>query len=301
MLIILGFAVALLLALILGKLLWGQAIGLGKRRAHRENPLTIAALQADKDKLRAEAAMLSRKLELRLNDIKTRLAEQTAEVSRNRNRVERLAGEIKDRDATIAQRDKELDGLKSQMVPLEDELVTRTGNAQQLKQELRDSKEQLQNKTVLIDDLQKQLKVALSANAIVGQADFSAKDHLAKDHLQGRISDLTELSKQIEQQRQQLTKQHTELKSLSGETGSNNPIEKKLAEAERETDQLQQELARLDDDWNEKLKQLDKTKTATSETEKSAKAENEKAPDNSNVVSLANRIRSLQSDIKGQK
>ncbi len=37
MLIILGFAVALLLALILGKLLWGQAIGLGKRRTRRND------------------------------------------------------------------------------------------------------------------------------------------------------------------------------------------------------------------------------------------------------------------------
>jgi len=296
MLVILGFAVALLLALILGKLLWGQAIGLGKRRARRENPVTVAVLQADKDKLRAEAAMLSRKLELRLNDLKTRLAEQTAEVSRNRNRVDHLAGEIKERDTLIANRDEELQALKTQVVPLEEELVIRTQNAQQLKENLRDSKEQLQNKTLLIDDLQEQLKVALSTNAIVGQTDISTRENL-----QDRISDLTDLSRQIEQQRLQLTRQHSELKNFTGETANTSPIEKKLAEAERETDQLQEELARLDDDWSEKLKQLDENKLSSAKTENPSKDDSENQQEPSNVVSLASRIRSLQSDIKDRK
>ncbi len=345
MLIILGFAVALLLALILGKLLWGEAIGLGKRRSRREDPVTIAALQADKDKLRAEGAMLSRKLELRLNDLKTRLAEQTAEVSRNRNRVDRLAGEIKDRDGIISERDEEIENLKNQMVPLEQELVIRTQSAQNLKEQLRDSGEQLQRKSALIDNLQDQLKMAINANAIVGQADMSATERL-----QTRISDLNLLSKQIEDQRVQLTQQHSELKTLTGviiqdkttkkkpsagakksnkdvyldqlDSGSSK-IERQLEEAERETDELQKELAKLDEDWNEKLKQLEDVKTpsvapvvkeqaSTKGTGKLAKAQNDSSDDEgkddskddgeeSNVVSLANRIRSLQSDIKGQK
>ena len=326
MLIVLGFAVALLLALILGKLLWGQAIGLGKRRSRRDDPLTIASLQADKDKLRAEAAMLSRKLELRLNDLKTRLAEQTAEVSRNRNRVDRLAGEIKERDNTIAKRDEEIQQLKEQMAPLEQELVTRTQSAQQLKEQLRDKDEQLQHKSSLIDSLQEQLKSALNANAIAGQADLSAMERL-----QVRISDLTELSKQIEDQRLQLTQQHSELTTLTGVIGkskkskgkksnkdsyieqlgdSSSKIEQQLEQAERETDELQKELARLDEDWNDKLKQLDEAKTPAdkqAETVAEKPVDEDDAEDEgkektvSNVVSLANRIRSLQSDIKGQK
>lgn len=323
MLIVLGFAVALLLALILGKLLWGQAIGLGKRRSRREDPLTIASLQADKDKLRAEAAMLSRKLELRLNDLKTRLAEQTAEVSRNRNRVDRLAGEIKDRDGEISKRDEEIELLKTQTAPLEQELVSRTQSAQQLKEQLRDKDDQLANKSSLIDSLQEQLKNALNANAITGQTDMSAKERL-----QIRISDLTELSKQIEDQRVQLTQQHSELQTLTGVINkskkstksrkksnkaayiekldsNSSKIEKQLEEAERETDELQKELARLDDDWKDKLKQLDDVKAPDTPPESADKEKDEQDTDDdekpSNVVSLANRIRSLQRDIKGQK
>jgi len=324
MLIVLGFAVALLLALVLGKMLWGQAIGLGKRRSRREDPLTVASLQADKDKLRAEAAMLSRKLELRLNDLKTRLAEQTAEVSRNRNRVDRLAGEIKDRENQIAKRDDEILALKTQVAPLEQELVIRTQSAQQLKEQLRDKDERLQNKSTLIDTLQDQLKTALNANSIVGQTDVSAKERL-----QIRIADLTDLSKQIESQRVQLTQQHSELQTLTGVINKDKPsakkkkgkksnkdayveqldtstakIEKQLEEAERETDELQKELVRLDEDWNDKLKQLDGMKTpdmAETEKQKTDQEAGEDEQKTSNVVSLASRIRSLQSDLKGQK
>ena len=343
MLIVLGFAVALLIAMFLGKLLWGQAIGLGKRRSRRDDPVTIAALQADKDRLRAERAMLERKLELRLGDLKTRLAEQAAEVSRNRNRVERLTDEITERDNTIAKGNKENINLKEQMVPLEKELVKRTHAAQKLKEEIRERDEIVQQKTSLIDNLKDQLDTALASNAIVGQADLSAKDRLTQ-----RIDELTDLSSQIEQQRIQLTQQHSQLSSLSSviaETktsqdkskkpssskksyvadlgASSNKLEDQLKQAEKESDNLAKELSKLDKDWNEKLKKLDDLKSSNSPspdkkpakkkpvakkktvskkkasktTAKTAKQPEEKT---SNVVSLANRIRSLQQDINSQ-
>jgi len=364
MLIVLGFAVALLVAMFLGKLLWGQAIGLGKRRSRRDDPATIAGLQADKDRLRAERAMLERKLELRLNDLKTRLAEQSAEVSRNRNRVERLADEINERDNTIAKANKEISNLKEQMVPLEQELVKRTHAGQKLKEEIRERDEIIQQKSDLIEGLKQQLDKALEGNAIVGQADLSAKDRLTQ-----RINELTNLSAQIEQQRVQLTQQHSELSSLStviAETktqqenspkassgkkayvekldNSSSNLEEQLKVAEKESDNLAKELSKLDKDWNEKLKKLDDIKTTKSdsdvETNKGDKTAKKKKPskktaktkkdsvkkttsketeeittsdksapkdtpknsndDNekpSNVVSLANRIRSLQTDI----
>ena len=356
MLIILGFAVALLLTLMLGKLLWGQAVGLGKRRSRRDDPVTIATLQADKDKLRAEAAMLSRKLELRLNDLKTRLAEQSAEVSRNRNRIDYLVGEIGERNALVAKRDTEIESLKTQMVPLEEELVSRTQKGQQLKQQLHDKDEELLSQTILINDLQHQLNTSLAENIIATQApsptppapqpapakqvsevatvDLTAADLSAKDRLQSRISDLTALSQQIEDQRLQLTRQHSQLKNLSQEISSDKPsakesasqkpdtfdlldssstkLEQQLTMAEHETDELQKELARLDEDWNEKLKQLEDVKSTSAKApkakEKPAKSKKlaskktaNKDDETSNVVTLASRIRSLQSDIKGQK
>lgn len=350
MLIVLGFAIAGLLALVLGKLLWAPVVSLGKRRSRRDDPVTIAALQADKDKLRAEYAMLSRKLELRLNDLKTRLAEQSAEVSRNRNRVDHLAGEINKRDVEIEKREDEISRLKAQIEPLEQELVTRTHSSQKLKEQIRERDEKLQLNATLIEGLQEQLQSALQSGSILDQIDTSAKDRL-----ENRIKELTDLSRQIEDQRLNLNRQHSELKSLTGvmidtktlpaddaKTGTNAnrdayvnsldettaKLEQQLKQAEKETDDLQAELRKLDDDWSEKLTALDKidreSKSAPKTKRRKKKKTNSektainkidviKKPDpraektippvdeKTNVVSLANRIRSLQADIKDQK
>ncbi len=137
MLVTLGFVVAALLALFLGRLIWSFAVTLGKRRTERSAPATIAALKAERDQLRAEYAMLSRKLELRLDDLKTRLAEQTAEVSRNRNRVDHLIKEIEKRDTTVTERDDQIEQLNKHIEPMKIELATRTQAAKHLKQQLR--------------------------------------------------------------------------------------------------------------------------------------------------------------------
>ncbi|NJM30180.1 MAG: hypothetical protein HC855_08805 [Rhizobiales bacterium] len=60
MLFVLGFAFAGLVALFLGRLAWQIALRLGARRMQRQVPTTVAELQAERDRLRAEYAMMSR-------------------------------------------------------------------------------------------------------------------------------------------------------------------------------------------------------------------------------------------------
>ena len=344
MLIILGLAGFALAVLLLGRLFWGQAVNLGKRRSRREDPATIAELRAEKDKLRAEYAMLSRKLELRLNDLKTRLAEQTAEVSRNRNRVGLLINEIKARDKEISRLETETEKLKSQMAPLEDELATRTQTAQQLREQLRERDAEISNLTARLDSARLELAHAVQATPAASPdtkirplADMPADASEVQTRLEKRIADLTSLSTQIENQRRQLTRQHSELRDLydglthkpekpDGEkapqkkkkkaaktkakkTKSASParkLEKQLKDAERETDALQKQLTKLDREWDEKLKELEQAKSGATKivlSEKQPDAEKESGGDESadditNVITLANRIRSLQKDIK---
>ena len=109
MLVALGFAIAALIALFLSRFFWAVALRLGNKRLLRSTPTTIAELRADRDRLRAEYAMLSRKLQLKMDNIKTRLAEQMAEVTRNRNRIDHLIVEVRTRDAMLADREAEID------------------------------------------------------------------------------------------------------------------------------------------------------------------------------------------------
>ena len=99
MLLILGFASAAFLGLIAGRIAWKLAFRLGARQTQRNMPSSMIELQTDRDRLRAEHAMMAKKLELRLGDIKMRMAEQTAEVSRHRNRFEVLKQDVAKRDA----------------------------------------------------------------------------------------------------------------------------------------------------------------------------------------------------------
>ena len=91
LLILLGFAVASFMGLIIGRLAWKLALRLGAKRAMRNMPSTVTELQTDRDRLRADHAMMAKKLSLRVDDMKMRIAEQSAEVTRHRNRVESLS------------------------------------------------------------------------------------------------------------------------------------------------------------------------------------------------------------------
>ena len=65
MYVALGFAAAALIALLLGRVVWTLAIGIGRRRAQRTAATPqVAQLQAERNQLRAEQAMLARKVEV---------------------------------------------------------------------------------------------------------------------------------------------------------------------------------------------------------------------------------------------
>jgi DNA repair exonuclease SbcCD ATPase subunit len=295
MLVALGFAVAALIALFLGRFAWVFALSLGKKRMQRSTPTTIAELQSDRDRLRAEYAMLSRRLELRMSELKSKLAEQMAEVSRNRNRIDHLISELRARDKQLHERDTELQSLRVQLGPLEQELTARTASVQQLKEHLRSRDEEVQKLAQTLEKLRTEMternrQIAAMKKDIADREAMGALLHpdslSAQTRLKKRIEDLTSLSQQIETQRRHLVHQKIELASLKSEistdtlpdaafsdmgevrTGngtahalttldeSNRDLEQQLNAAERETAELENELRKLDQTFNARLAEL---------------------------------------------
>ena len=101
LLFVLGFCVALFVVLLFGRGIWALIGSWSGWRESRKVPVAIRELQAERDGLKAEKAMMAQKLEATLNDMKMRLAEQMAEVSRNRNRLLDMGQTLKEREATI--------------------------------------------------------------------------------------------------------------------------------------------------------------------------------------------------------
>lgn len=141
MLVALGFVLATLIALFIGRGMWAYAVKASRRRGERDRPSDLARVEAERDQLRAKYAMLSLNLELRLNDLKNRLAEQTGEISRNRNRTERLLEEIDARDAADNKANADLEENRAQLEPLEAKLAHLNQSLQRHKEQLRDRDE----------------------------------------------------------------------------------------------------------------------------------------------------------------
>ncbi len=101
LLFVLGFCAALFVVLLFGRGVWALAGSWSGWREMRRQPAAILELEAERDSLKAEKAMMAQKLEAGISDMKMRMAEQMAEVSRNRNRLLDLGQTLKEREATI--------------------------------------------------------------------------------------------------------------------------------------------------------------------------------------------------------
>lgn len=132
MLVGLGFLTASLVALLILPWVWRRAVKVTGRRLQFAAPDSVVEIQADRDQLRAEHALLTRKLEIRLQELKEKLAQQAVERSEHLALVDRLNQQLEDKAAEIAGRDTQIEQLRSSMSPIETELASRAANIQHL-------------------------------------------------------------------------------------------------------------------------------------------------------------------------
>jgi chromosome segregation ATPase len=90
---VLGLLVAGLLALILLPAVWRRAVRLTKKRIEAATPMTMAEFRADKDQLRAEFALSTRRLEQNAESLRRRLADQLRDASRRTSELSGIKGE----------------------------------------------------------------------------------------------------------------------------------------------------------------------------------------------------------------
>lgn len=281
MLIALGFALGTLLALLFGRLVWHAAVRVGSRRMQRQIPSTLVEMQAERDRLRAECAMLTRKLEIRSEDLKAQLVEQSAELTRERNRNDIAIEEINQREAALAEREQRMGSSHEQTSLLESELATRTNalhEAQARLQEHQDTisrlKHELANLTDALADRDAriaELQHHLSEQPARIESELRQEQVNTADRLERRIDELTALSREIAEQRYSFNRERHELAALAAAsmepahdpdrldpdydrtaanfeevTNQERSIDRMLTHAERETLALAAEVDRLE-------------------------------------------------------
>jgi chromosome segregation ATPase len=138
-----GFLVASLFGLIFIPLVHARAVRLTMRRMEAATPLSMAEIQADKDQLRAEFAMSTRRLEMSVEQLKAKSTSQLAELGKKNDAINRLKAELGEKSATIFALEARERALKDQMKATEDELSVKTLGLHETERSLSDKESDL--------------------------------------------------------------------------------------------------------------------------------------------------------------
>ncbi len=127
MIFALGFVAASLIALLIIPALNARAERLARRRAEALFPMSISELTAEKDHLRAEFAVLQRRIERKAEEALAAKHDSMEELGRRAVRIEALEGALTAREEAISQLERTLADTQGKLAAVEDELgQTRT-------------------------------------------------------------------------------------------------------------------------------------------------------------------------------
>jgi hypothetical protein len=101
MLFSLGFLAACLLILALAPFVHQRAVRITTKRMLAAMPMSMIEMQADKDRLRAEFAMAARRLEIGVEQMKTKIGSQLGEIGQKAAEINRLKIELGKKTAVI--------------------------------------------------------------------------------------------------------------------------------------------------------------------------------------------------------
>lgn len=273
LLIVLGFSLASLIALFLVRFLWAAAVRVGARRMQRQVPSSLVGLQTERDRLRAEYAMLSQRLGARLETAKLQMAEHMAEVSRHRNRIHEI-------ESAESARTEEIRSLTARVKELDQALAEARAREEDLRRSLATQEEELQQlrkkrKAPKAEKTEKAPRPAATRKPAAAAAAAPPPSDDPEERLRQRIERLTELAKAQPDDEQVL---------VTPPPRPEDPlVAEKLAEAERQTEDLTRDLEKLDAEWQGRLAT---TTPQVADSEADA-----------NVISLSNRIRDLKKSL----
>jgi len=233
----LGFLCAGFLALLVAPAIWRRAVALTRRRVEASVPRTLAEIQADKDSLRAEFAMTTRRLEISVKTLREQANEQLVEISRGREALKGLAVERKDKKQALTEL-----GEKNEL------LLHREQQIQQLTDKLVQAERMMEKRALELEKLEH----------MYDDASFSSSNRQIE--LVARESELEKFANDISVlrgQRKEAEKRHQEVVAESKATRDSLKAEKKrTADLEKKLERLLATLADREDKLDRREKEL---------------------------------------------
>lgn len=159
----LGALASALLALVVLPAVWRRAVRLTKRRIEAATPMTMSEFRADKDQLRAEFALSTRRLEMTIEQLRRRLAEQQAEIAASRDDLAAITAERQTHAAMVREFEEREAEQGERLLELEKETAD-------LAQRLRMRERELAERTAEIGKLRETLRSGAARESIEGEA-----------------------------------------------------------------------------------------------------------------------------------
>src|ERR1700680_5023476 len=138
-----GFLVSMLFGLMILPLVHNRAVRLTTRRLEAATPLSMAEIQADKDQLRAGFAMSARRLEMSVDQLKSKTTSQLAELGKKTDAINRMKLELGEKNAAIFSLEAREKAIKEQLRATEEEFATKTEALRQAEKALTDKQGEL--------------------------------------------------------------------------------------------------------------------------------------------------------------
>jgi chromosome segregation ATPase len=233
---VLGFLASALIALMISPVIWSRAVLLTKRRIESSVPLTLNEVQADKDQLRAEFAMSTRRLELSIEELQDKASRQVIEINRKRDELTKLASESREKIKTVEELEARSADLRSRLAEREDAFA-------RVSADLHKAKEDLEARALDLDRLQR------TVSDTRADADSKRIELVAKQTNLEDLSDKTAaLEKELQELRDNARKTTVELENANNSITDSN---ERLNRLQKTNADLEEKLQRRERDISE--------------------------------------------------
>jgi chromosome segregation ATPase len=241
---VLGFLCAGFLALMIAPAIWRRAVVLTRRRIEASVPLSVDEIQAEKDRMRAEFAMSTRRLEMSIKSLNEKSAAQIIEINRKREELRRLVEERAEQNEAMA-------ALEAGAGELREELRRREEQIQQLSDKLTDAEKMLEERALELEKLGRMYDEA-SFSSSSRQIELVARE-AEVEKLSTDLAELRERRKEAERRVREIAAENKALQDeLKLEKRRAGEMEKRLERAianlsdrEEKLDRREKELERL--------------------------------------------------------
>jgi chromosome segregation ATPase len=221
-----GFLFAALVGLVVVPLVHSRAVRLTMRRLEAAAPLSMAEIQADKDQLRAEFAMSTRRLEMSVEQLKTKSTSQLAELGKKGDAINRLKVELGEKTATIFALEARDKNLRDQLRATEEEFAVKTSAMHEAQRALSDKQAELAGLTGELDD-----RSTLADSQKIEIIALKTQVDALKERLDGASFELKTVEDRRDAERVELKAATQE---LSQERGRVENLGRRVAELERQ-------------------------------------------------------------------